>query len=79
MLKTTRLPDVSKPEVENGDNEVVGFGVGGDEKLAKKSGKSKGKKSKKSFKSQNSTKSGKNLSKSGIHLISALRRPNQAF
>ena len=37
MLKMTELPNVSEPEVGNGDDEVVGFGVGGDEKLVKKS------------------------------------------
>ena len=65
MLKTTGLPDVSGPELGNGDGEVVGFDVsGGDEELAKKSGKSKGKKSKKLSKSRKSAKSGKNLLKS---------------
>ena len=37
MLKTTRSPDVSRPEVENGDGKVVGFRVGDGEELAKKS------------------------------------------
>ena len=41
MLKTTRLSDLLGPEVENGDNEVVGFDVNdGNEELVKKSGKS---------------------------------------
>ena len=40
MLKTTRLFDMSGPEVGNGNNEVVRFGVS--DRLAKKSGKSKG-------------------------------------
>ena len=64
MLKTTGSPDVSRPEVGNGDDEVVGFGVGsgGGDKLAKKSGKSK---SQKTSKSRKSAKSGKYLSKSG--------------
>ena len=58
--------DVSRPEIGNGDGEVLGFGVGGGgEELAKKSGISKCGKLKKLFKSRNSTKSGKNLSKSG--------------
>ena len=39
ILKTTGSPDVSRPEIENCDDEIVRFGVGGGEKLAKKSGK----------------------------------------
>ena len=41
MLKTTGSFDVSRPEVENGDSAVVGFGVDGgdDNELAKKLGK----------------------------------------
>ena len=39
MLKTTGSPHVSRPEVENGDNEVVEFDVGSG--LAKQSEKSK--------------------------------------
>ena len=56
ILKTTKSPDVSKPDVGNGDGEVVRFGFGGGGELAKKSGKlpksgnSKGKKSAKSKK-----------------------------
>ena len=69
MLKTTRSPDVSRPEVGNGNSEVVGFGIGGGgEELAKKSGKSKAQKTSKSqnlAKSRKSSKSGKKLSKSG--------------
>ena len=70
MLKMTGSPDISGPEVGNGNGEVVEFGVGGDggNELAKKSGKlSKGLKSPKSgnSKRKNLTKSGKNLSKSG--------------
>ena len=60
MLKITRLPDVSKSEVGNGDGEVVGFGVS--DGLVKKSGKSKGQNL---SKSQKSAKSGKSLPKSG--------------
>ena len=67
MLKTTGSSDMSRPEVENGDGEIVGFGVGGSggDKLAKKSGKSKGQKT---FKSRKSAKSRKNSSKSGNSL-----------
>ena len=39
MLKTTGSLNVSKPEVENGNGEVIGFGDGSGEELAKKSGK----------------------------------------
>ena len=61
MLKTTGLPHVSKPEVENGDGEVVRFGIGGGgEELAKKSEKLS--KNLKLFKSRNSK--GKKLAKS---------------
>ena len=42
MLKITGSPNLSKPEVENGDGKVVRFGVSSREELAKKSGKSKG-------------------------------------
>ena len=62
MLKTTRSLDVSGPEIGNDDSEVVKFGVGGSEELAKKSRKSKGQIL---FKSRKSAKSRKNLSKSG--------------
>ena len=50
MLNTTRSPDMSKPEIRNGNGEVVGFGVGGggSDELAKKLGKSKGQKMSKS-------------------------------
>ena len=42
MLMTTRLPDVSKSEVRNGNGKVVGFDDGSNgEKLAKKSKKPK--------------------------------------
>ena len=68
MLKTTGSPDVSGPEVGNGDSEVIRFGVsGGGDELAKKSGKlSKGlklsksgnSKGKKSAKSKKPSKSG---------------------
>ena len=63
MLKTTRLPDMSGPEVENGNSEVVGFDVGSDggDELAKKSEKSK---SQKTSKSGKLAKSEKNSSKS---------------
>ena len=69
MLKMTRLPDVSGPDVRNSDSKVVGFGVddGSSNELAKKSGKlSKGLKLSKSgnSKCKNSAKS-KKLSKSG--------------
>ena len=59
MLKTTESPDVSLPEVRNGDGEVVGFSVGGGggNELAKKSGKSK---DQKTFKSQKLAHSRKN-------------------
>ena len=37
MLKTTGLPDMSKSEVENGDGEVVRYGIsGGGKELVKK-------------------------------------------
>ena len=63
MLKTTGSPDVSGPEVGNGNGEVVRFGVGsGGNELAKKSGKLKGQKTSKSRKL---AKSGKDSSKSG--------------
>ena len=39
MLKTIESPDVSGSEVGNGDGEVIGFGGGGGNELAKKSGK----------------------------------------
>ena len=52
----------SGSEVGNSNGEVVWFGVGGDEELAKKSKKSKGQIL---FKSQKSAKSRKNSSKSG--------------
>ena len=61
MLKMTRSPDVLRPELVNGNGEVVRFVVGGGEELAKKSGKLKGRIL---SKSQKSTKLGKNLSKS---------------
>ena len=67
ILKTTGSPDVSRPEIENCDDEIVRFGVGGGEKLAKKSGKlSKGLKLSKlgNLKGKNSAKS-KKPSKSG--------------
>ena len=67
MLKTTGSPNVSKPEVENGNGKVVGFGVSGGKEFAKKSGKSKGQNL---SKSQKLAKSRKNLSKMGIQLIS---------
>ena len=58
----TRLPDMPGPKVENGNGEVIEFGVGGGGKeLAKKSRKSKGHILSKSRKS---AKSKKNLSKS---------------
>ena len=60
MLKTTRSPDVTGPEVGNDNGEVVGFGGGGGSELAKKSRKlSKGQKSSKSGNSK-----GKKLAKS---------------
>ena len=63
MLKMTRLPDVSGPEVGNNNGEIVGFGIGrgGGNELAKKSEKSKGQKT---SKSQKSAKSRKNSWKS---------------
>ena len=69
MLKTIRSSDVSGPEIRNGDSEIDGFGVGGDdEELAKKSGKLKGQKLAKSRKLSKSGKSkgkkSKKLSKS---------------
>ena len=77
MLKTTGSPDVSGPEVRNGNGKVVGFGDGGGggDELAKKSGKLK---YQKTSKSQKSAKSGINSSKVGIHLILVLRRPDRA-
>ena len=43
MLKTTWSLDVSRPEVGNGNGDIVGFGVDSSgEELAKKSGKLKG-------------------------------------
>ena len=63
MLKTTGLPDMAGPEIENDNNEVVGFGDGGNgEKLAKRSEKlSKNLKSSKlgNLKGKNSIKSKK--------------------
>ena len=60
MLKTTGSPDVSRPELGNGNGEVVGFGIGGG--LAKKSGKLK---DKNLSQSQKLAKSGKSLPKIG--------------
>ena len=66
MLKTTGSPDVSKPEIGNGNGGIIGIDVGGSgEELAKKSGKSKGEKLKKLSKFRKSAKLGKNLLKSG--------------
>ena len=67
ILKTTESSDVSGPEIENGNCEVVGFGVHGGEELAKKLEKlSKGLKSSKlgNSKGKNPAKS-KKSSKSG--------------
>ena len=58
MLKMIRSPDVSRPEVKNGNSEVVGFGISGgsNEKLTKKSRKlSKGLKLSKSGNSKSKT------------------------
>ena len=62
MLKTIGLPDVLVFKIENRDDEVIRFGVGGSgKKLAKKSGKllksRKTSKSKKLLKSRNLPKS----------------------
>ena len=67
MLKTTESCNVSEPEVGNSNIEVMRYGVGGGEELAKKSGKlSKGLKLSKlgNLKGKNLAKS-KKLSKSG--------------
>ena len=61
MLKTTKSPYLSRPEVGNGNGEVVGFSNGDSEELVKKSGKLK---AHNLYKSRKSVKSGKNLSKS---------------
>ena len=67
MLKTIGLLDVSRPELENNDDKVNGFGVvGGGEELTKKSGKSKG---------QNLSKSQK-LAKSGKYLLKSRNSSN---
>ena len=65
MLKTTGSPDMSRPEVGNGNGEVVGFGFdSGGKEFAKKSGKLKGQNLVKSRKLSKSEKSkGKKLKK----------------
>ena len=57
MLKITRLLNVSRLEVRNGDSRVVRFGIGsGSEEFAKKSRKLKGQKLSKFQKSSMSEK-----------------------
>ena len=72
MLKTTRSSDMSKLEVSNGNIEVIGYGVGASSKeLVKKLGKFST--SQKLFKSK------KNRQKIRIHLVLALKKPEQFF
>ena len=83
MQKMTVSLNMLRPQVENGNGEIVGFGVGGGsgKKLAKKLRKlSKGLKLSKSRNSKGKIwLSPKNYQKVGIYLILMLRKPAQAF